>query len=129
MESYIHKNIQLMLEFLKSPFLVLLFSYSTLMTFLMMLSVILISMLMVLLSIVSVIRQLIIGNNLNWILNLSLIYETLGWGKKWLVDFSAGKTRLVLFYQSNNNGSINVKMDGSVLEEKSSLKMLQLTLS
>ena len=95
----------------------------------MMLSVILISMLMVLLSIVSVIRHLIIGNNLNWILNLSLIYETLGWGKKWLVDFSAGKTRLVLFYQSNNNGSINVKMDGSVLEEKSSLKMLQLTLS
>ena len=37
---------------------------------------------------------------------------------KWLVGFSAGKTRLVLFDHSNNNGSINVKMDGSVLEEK-----------
>ena len=40
------------------------------------------------------------------------------WGKKWLVDFSAGKTQLVLFDWSNNNGSIDVKMDGSVLEEK-----------
>ena len=51
------------------------------------------------------------------------------WGKKWLVDFNAGKTRLVSFDWSNNNGSINVKMDGSVLEEKSSFKMLGLTLS
>ena len=38
MES-LHKNIQLMLEFLKAPFLVLHFSYYTLMTFLMMLYV------------------------------------------------------------------------------------------
>ena len=36
----IHKNIQLMLELLKAPFLVLHFSYYTLMTFLMMLSII-----------------------------------------------------------------------------------------
>ena len=49
------------------------------------------------------------------------------WGKKRLVDFNAGKTQLVLFDQSNNNGSIDVKMDGSVLEEKSSFKMLGLT--
>ena len=42
----LHKNIQLMLEFLKAPFLVLHFSYYTLMTFLMMLSVILLSTLM-----------------------------------------------------------------------------------
>ena len=27
-------------------------------------------------------------------------------GNKWLVDFDAGKTQLVLFDQSNNNGSI-----------------------
>ena len=40
------------------------------------------------------------------------------WGKKWLVDFNAGKTQLVSFDWSNNNGSIDVKMDGSVLEEK-----------
>ena len=49
------------------------------------------------------------------------------WGKKWLVDFNAGKTQLVSFDRSNNNGSIDVKMDGSVLEEKSSFKMLGLT--
>ena len=48
---WLHKNIQLMLEFLKGPFLVLHMSYYTFMIFLMMLlSVILISMLMVLLS-------------------------------------------------------------------------------
>ena len=40
------------------------------------------------------------------------------WDKKWLVDFNAGKSQLVLFDLSNNNGSIDVKMDGSVLEEK-----------
>ena len=50
--------------------------------------------------------------------------DTVGWGKKWLVDFNAGKTQLVSFDRSNNNGSIDVKVDGSVLEEKSSFKML-----
>ena len=75
MES-LHKNIQLMREFLQAPFLVLHFSYCTLMTFLMMLSVILQSMLMILLSILSAIGHLICGNNLNWLLNLNLIYET-----------------------------------------------------
>ena len=73
----LRKNIELMLEFLKGPFLVLHFSYYTLTTFLMMLSVILSSMLMILLSILSVIRHLICGENLNWLLNLNLIYETL----------------------------------------------------
>ena len=43
------------------------------------------------------------------------------WGKKWPVDFNAGKTQLVLFDQSSKNDSIDVKMDGSVIEEKSSL--------
>ena len=51
------------------------------------------------------------------------------WGRKWLVDFNAGKTQLVSFDQSNNTGAIDVKMDGSVLGEKSSLKMLGLALS
>ena len=45
------KNVQLMLEFLKAPFLVLHFSCYTLMTFLTMLSVILLSMRMIVLSI------------------------------------------------------------------------------
>ena len=51
------------------------------------------------------------------------------WGKKLLVDFNAGKTLLVLFNQSNNTGSTDVKIDGSVFEEKSSFKMLELTFS
>ena len=89
---------------------------------------VLLSMLMILLSVLSVIRHLICGNNLNWLLNLNL-RDTVDWGKKWLVDFNAGKTQLVLFDQSNNNGSIDVKMDGSVFEEKSSFKMLGVTFS
>ena len=55
--------------------------------------------------------------------------DTVDWGTKWLVDFNAGKTQLVSFDRSNNNGSIDVKIDGSVLEEKSSFKMLGLTFS
>ena len=51
------------------------------------------------------------------------------WVKKWLVDFNAGKTQLVSFDLSNNNGSIDVKMGGSILEEKSSFKLLGLTFS
>ena len=51
------------------------------------------------------------------------------WGKNGLVDFNARKTEMVLFGRSNSNGSIDVKMDGSVLEEKSSFKMLGLTSS
>ena len=57
---------------------------------------------------------------------MNLIYETL---RKWLVDFNPGKTQLVSFDPSINTGAIDVKMDGSVLEEKSSFKMLGLTFS
>ena len=46
------------------------------------------------------------------------------WGSKWLVDFNAGKTQLVLFDWSSNTGAIDVKMDGSSLEEKSSIKKI-----
>ena len=53
--------------------------------------------------------------------------DTVDWGKKWLADFDAGKTQLVSFDQSENNGSTDVKMDGSFPEEKSSFKMLGLT--
>ena len=42
----------------------------------------------------------------------------MNWGKTWLVDFNAGKTQLVSFDRSKNNGSIDVKIEGSVLEEK-----------
>ena len=37
--------------------------------------------------------------------------------------------KLVLFDQSNNTSAIDVKKDGSVLEEKLSFKMLGLTFS
>ena len=51
------------------------------------------------------------------------------WGNKGLVDFNAGKNQLVLFDQSNNNGSTDVKMDGSVLGKKSYFNILGLTFS
>ena len=44
------------------------------------------------------------------------------WGKKWLFDLNAGETQLVLLDQSNNNGSIDVKLDGSVLGENDLLR-------
>ena len=53
--------------------------------------------------------------------------DMVDWGKKWLVDFNAGKTQLVSFDWSNNNGSIDVKMGGSILEEKSLFKILTLS--
>ena len=53
----------------------------------------------------------------------------MNWGKRWLVDLNAGKTQLLLFDQSNSTGSIVVKMDASVPEEKSFFKMLGLTFS
>ena len=78
-------------------------------------------MLMILLSILSVTRHLVCGNNLNWLLNLNLTYETLCIG--------ARSGLLISFDRSNNTGCIDVKMDGSVLEKKSSFKMLGLTFS
>ena len=59
----------------------------------------------------------------------SYLPDTVDWGRKWLVDFCAGKTQQVSIDWSNNSGAINVKMDGSVLEENSSFKMLGLTFS
>ena len=53
--------------------------------------------------------------------------DTVDWDRKWLVDCSTGKTQLVLFDLSNNIGAIYVKMDVSVLEGKSSFKMLRLS--
>ena len=44
-------------------------------------------------------------------------------------NFNAGKTQLVSFDRSNNTGAIDVKMDGSALEEKLFFKMLGLTFS
>ena len=84
-------------EFIKAPFLVLHLSYYTLMTFSMMLSVI-----------------LLIYNTA-----AELEYDlrdTMDWGRKWLVDFNAGKTELVLYDRSYNTGAIDVKIDGTVFD-------------
>ena len=54
---------------------------------------------------------------------------TLDWDRKWHVDFNAGKTQLVSFDWSNSTVSIDVKIDGLVLEEKSSFKILELPFS
>ena len=101
-----------MLEFLKAPFMVQHFLLYTLMTLLMMLSVILLSILMALLSALSVISHL----------NLNLIYNTLWTGQEKACWFQWWKN-------SNNSGAIDVKIDGSVLEEKSSSKMQELAFS
>ena len=86
-------------------------------------------MLMILLSIPSVIRHLICGNTLNWLLNLNLISDTVDWGRKCLVDFNAEKTQLVSFDRSYNTGIIDVNIDGSAPEEKLYFKVLVLIFS
>ena len=70
----LHKNLQLMLEFFKVPFLFAHFSYYTLMTFQKMVLVILRSMVIILPSMGSVIRCMICGNNQSCLLNLNLTY-------------------------------------------------------
>ena len=118
----LYKNIKLMLQF-QDPFLVLYFSYYTLIMFLIMLSVILLSILMILLSALNVIRHLICGNNFNSLLNLNLAYERLWTGAgSGLLILMLVKTQLVSFDRSNNTGAIDVKIDGSVLEEKHLLR-------
>ena len=112
----LHKNIQLMLEFLKSLFLVLHFNIT-------------------IYADDTTIHSKCDQVSDRW-QQLELVSElesdlrdTVGWGRKWLVDFNAGKTQLVLFEESKNTGAIDVKMGGLVLEEKSSFKMLGLTFS
>ena len=57
------------------------------------------------------------------------LQDTANWDRKWLNDFNAGNTQLVSSDRSKNTGAIGMKMDGSVLEEKLSFKMLGLTFS
>ena len=123
MES-IHKNIQLMLEFLNAPFLryindlpddvicdnAIYADHTTLSSKCDQAS--------------DLWQQLELASELEFDLR-----DTVDWGKKWLVDFNAGKTQLVLFNRSNNNGSTDNKMDGSVLKNKSCFKILGLTFS
>ena len=111
-----------MLEFLEALFLALHFSYYTLMIFLTILSAIYADDTTLYSKYDRASdpwQQLELASELE-----SDLWDTVDWGRKWLVDFNAGKTQLVSFDQSNNNSSIDVKMDGSILEEKSSFKML-----
>ena len=92
----IHKNIQLMLEFLSVPFLVLHFSCYTLMTFLMMICNIAIYVDDATLyskcdQASDLWQQLELASELE-----SDLKDTADWGKKWLLDFNAGKTQLRL---------------------------------
>ena len=67
---------------------------------------------------------------LEWVSELeSDLWGTVDWGRKWLVDFNAGKTQLISFDQSNNTDTTDVKTDEPLLEEKPSFQMLRLTFS
>ena len=125
----LRKNIQLMLKFLKAPFLVLLF--------LLYINdfpddvICNIAIYSYLLSTVSVSRHLIcLRQQIELASELeSGLRDTVDRARKWLVDFIDGKTQLVLFDRSNNSGAIDVKISESALEEKSCFKMLRLSFS
>ena len=87
------------------------------MTFLVMLSVILLYMLMLRDQASDLWQQLELASQLE-----SDLRDTMDWGQKWLVDFNAGKTRLVSFDRSNNNGSLDVKMVGLFLRKNHCLR-------
>ena len=93
---------QLML-FFKAPFMVPHFSHYTLMV-LLMFPVILLPTQIILLSILSVFGFLICGKSHSQLLILNLTFETLsvGQGRKWIVDFSAGKAQLISIDQPSN---------------------------
>ena len=55
-------------------------------------------------------------------MNLNLTHK---FGKKWLVGFNARKTELVSFNWCNSSSAIDMEMDGSIIEEKSTFKMLK----
>ena len=106
----LHKNIQLMGEFLKAPFFVL------------HLFLLYINDLPddVVCDIAIYADDTILCSKCDWASDLwqqlelaseleSDLRNFVDWGKKWLVDFNAGKTQLVSFDRSNNNGSIDVK--------------------
>ena len=103
MES-LHKKIQLMLELLKGPFLVLNFSYYAVWS-----------------GIWCVVATRI--DFWTWICSMrhcGLVQVVACWFQCW-------KSSASFFYRSNNTGAIDVKMDGSGLEETSSFKILGLT--
>ena len=72
---------------------------------------------MILLSTLNEFRHLDLWQQLELASELeSVLQDTVDWDRKWLVDFNARKTQLVLFDQSKNTGAIDVKIDEAVLE-------------
>ena len=57
------------------------------------------------------------------------VRDAVDWDRKELVGLNAGKTQLVSFDWSNNTGAVDVKINGSLVEEKSSFKKLRLAFS
>ena len=74
--------------------------------------------------------DLIYASNYSWLLNLNLTYEALsiGAGSGLLISMLE-KLKLILFHRSNNSDATDVKMYGSVLQEKSSFKILIISFS
>ena len=118
----LHKNIQLMLEFFKGSFLFLHFSDDVICNIPIYADDTTLQSKCDLAS--DLWQQVELASELE-----SDLQETVDWSRKWLVDFNAGKTQLVLFDRPKNTGAIYVKMNRSVLEEKASLKMIWLTFS
>ena len=56
------------------------------------------------------------------------LHQTMVWGRKWTVNFNVRKTQLASF-DCHLTGAIDVKMDGSILDKRSSFRMLGLLFS
>ena len=108
-----------MLEFLKTPFLVLHFSYYRLMTFLMdvICNIAIYADDTTLYCKCDQASDLWQQSDLASKLEFDL-WDTVDWGSKWLVDFNSGKMQLVSFDRSSNTDVIDVEIHSSVLEEK-----------
>ena len=92
----LHKNVQLMLEFLKGLCLGLHFSYYTLMTFLNDV----ICVIAIYADYTTLYSKCDQASDLPQQLELaseieSGLWDTVNWGRKWLFDLNAGKTQLV----------------------------------
>ena len=115
----IYKNIQLLVEFSKGPSLILHFSCYTLMTFLMIFAFYDDDTTIYVMcdQAYDLWQQLEMAVQFE-----SDLWDTVNRGRECLDDFNTRKTQLLSFDWFNNTAVIYVKMDGSFLEGKSSLR-------